>query len=263
MPAHDGSEPRPPSAVTLITFPLSHYCEKARWALDHAGVPYRERGYPPAIHKLAARRHGGGSVPLLLADPPLRQSTDILAFADRACGNQDALYPTDHTARRETDELIARFDDVLGPETRRWFYTWALAEPRRLRAWAACGLPRRQRALLHPLAARIAALIAGRLDVNGPTGARAGARIDEELELVSAKLSDGRPYLVGDRFGAADLTFAAMAGPALLPPRYGGGAFIAPPIPSQLAPQIHAWRDTPAGKHALRMYRDHRAAGVS
>jgi hypothetical protein len=22
----------------LITFPMSHYCEKARWALDHAGV---------------------------------------------------------------------------------------------------------------------------------------------------------------------------------------------------------------------------------
>ena len=70
--------------------------------------------------------------------------------------------------------------------------------------------------------------------------------------MVSAKLADGRRYLAGDRFGAADLTFAALAGPALLPPGYGGRRFIAPPLPKQLEPQIRAWRATPAGRHALR-----------
>ena len=30
---------------TLITIPISHYCEKARWALDRAGVAYRERAH--------------------------------------------------------------------------------------------------------------------------------------------------------------------------------------------------------------------------
>jgi glutathione S-transferase len=244
--------------VTLITFPLSNFCEKARWALDHAGVTFREHGYPPAIHKLAVLPHRGSSVPLLVATPTQRQSTDILALADRACRAGDELYPTAPDARHETDELIARWDADLGPQARVWFYGWALAEPRRLRAWASCGLPRRQRALLNPLAGRIAAVIASRLGVDEHSAAQARDRIDEELGHVSAKLADGRRYLAGDRFGAADLTFAALTGPILLPPGYGGGRFMTPPMPKQLEPQIAAWRATTAGQHALRMYRDHR-----
>lgn len=250
-PRRDGRTAR---AVTLITFPLSHYCEKARWALDHAGVEYRERGYAPAIHKLAVLRRRGSTVPLLVGEQTIRESTGIVQFADRACDPQRALYPADGGARRETDELIARLDDVLGAEARRWFYTWALAEPQRLRRWGSCGLPAGQRVLLGALASPIAALISSRLDDDE----RMDDLIDEELAIVSAKLADGRRYLAGDRFGAADLTFAALAGPALLPPGYGGRRFIAPPLPARLERQILARRATPAGRHALRMYREHR-----
>jgi glutathione S-transferase len=44
----------------LVTIPISHYCEKARWALDRAGVPYREEAHIQAVHRLATRRAGGG-----------------------------------------------------------------------------------------------------------------------------------------------------------------------------------------------------------
>ncbi|MEZ4340912.1 MAG: hypothetical protein R3B82_30175, partial [Sandaracinaceae bacterium] len=40
----------------LVTIAFSHYCEKARWALDLRRVPYRERRYLPAMHLLATRR---------------------------------------------------------------------------------------------------------------------------------------------------------------------------------------------------------------
>lgn len=252
-------EARSASVVTLITCPLSHFCEKARWALDHAGVSYRERGYPPAIHKLAVHARGASTVPLLLGDTMLRESTDIVRFADRACVEGRRLYPAAEDARREADALVARLDAGFGPETRRWFYAWALTEPRRLRAWGSAGLPRRQRVVMGALASPIASIVAGRLDIDERTGAQARDRIDEELDAVSATLSDGRGYLAGDRFGAADLTFAALAGPALLPSGYGGGRFVAPPMPAQLEAQIRTWRATPAGQHALRMYRDHRA----
>ncbi|MCW3023116.1 MAG: Glutathione S-transferase family protein, partial [Conexibacter sp.] len=33
----------------LVTIPISHYCEKARWALDRAGVAYEERRHLPAL----------------------------------------------------------------------------------------------------------------------------------------------------------------------------------------------------------------------
>ena len=51
--------------AVLITIPLSHYCEKARWALDRAALPYREEPHIPLIHRLATKRNDGGTVPVL------------------------------------------------------------------------------------------------------------------------------------------------------------------------------------------------------
>jgi glutathione S-transferase len=79
---------------------------------------------------------------------------------------------------------------------------------------------------------------------------------------LAVPLADGRRYLAGHSFGAADLTFAALCGPVLHPPGYGGTRLTLPPMPDELAPQICAWRATPAGQHALRVYREHRATGA-
>ena len=46
--------------LVLVTIPFSHYCEKARWALDRAGLAYEERAHLPLAHYLPARRAGGG-----------------------------------------------------------------------------------------------------------------------------------------------------------------------------------------------------------
>ncbi|MEA2266983.1 MAG: hypothetical protein QOE27_2566 [Solirubrobacteraceae bacterium] len=54
-------------ANVLVTMPISHYCEKARWALDRAGVGYgvelsRPDEIPPAaaevVHELRAHPAG-------------------------------------------------------------------------------------------------------------------------------------------------------------------------------------------------------------
>ncbi|HET6281472.1 MAG TPA: glutathione S-transferase N-terminal domain-containing protein, partial [Polyangia bacterium] len=55
------------ATLRLITIPISHYCEKARWALDRAGAAYVERKYLPVAHLLPVWLAGGGHmVPLLL-----------------------------------------------------------------------------------------------------------------------------------------------------------------------------------------------------
>ena len=56
----------------LITIPFSHYCEKARWALDRAGVSYVEEPHLPGLHMGPMRKAGGKTVPvLILADRAL------------------------------------------------------------------------------------------------------------------------------------------------------------------------------------------------
>jgi glutathione S-transferase len=246
-------------ARVLVTFPLSHFCEKARWALDHAGLSYCEFGYAPAVHKLAVQAHGSSTAPLLLGEQTLRQSTDVLRFADRACPRGRGLYPAQRGARHEIEQVIAQLDRTLGPQTRVWFYSWALEDPRRLYDWASRGLCPQQRLLLRMLSARIAILIANSVNITERSREEARERIDEQLCMVSARLADGRRYLGGDSFGAADLTFAALAGVLVCAPGYGGTRLALPPMPVELAPQILAWRTTPAGQLALRLYREHRA----
>src|SRR6185295_10774861 len=83
----------------LITIPLSHYCEKARWALDRVGLPYREEAHAPLLHRLATRRNDGGTVPVLVhGGSRLIDSTDILEHVDAVCGG-DLLYPRDAALR--------------------------------------------------------------------------------------------------------------------------------------------------------------------
>jgi hypothetical protein len=67
------------AAATLITIPLSHYCEKARWALDRVALPYREEPHAPLLHRLATQRNDGGTVPVLVhGSSRFSDSTDIL-----------------------------------------------------------------------------------------------------------------------------------------------------------------------------------------
>jgi glutathione S-transferase len=43
-------------ANVLVTIPINHYCEKARWTLDRAGVDYTERAHRAGVHALAMFR---------------------------------------------------------------------------------------------------------------------------------------------------------------------------------------------------------------
>jgi glutathione S-transferase len=42
--------------LKLYTFNISHFSEKARWALDYEGIPYEERVLLPGPHQLVTRR---------------------------------------------------------------------------------------------------------------------------------------------------------------------------------------------------------------
>src|ERR1035437_1750966 len=78
--------------------------------------------------------------------------------------------------------------------------------------------------------------------VSRALGIRPGVEVQDEavvwqeLDSVAELLSDGRPYLCGDRFGAADLTFAALCAPVILPSDYG----VALPQPEVVAPATAA-----------------------
>ena len=118
----------------LITIPLSHSCEKARWALDRVALPYREEPHAPLLHRLATKRSERGTVPVLVhGGRRFSDSTAILVHAD-AVGAGDLLYPRDAAFRREVDALEEQFDTELGPHVRRFAYAQLLPHAKLLRS---------------------------------------------------------------------------------------------------------------------------------
>ncbi len=244
----------------LITIPISHYCEKARWALDRAGIGYEERAHLQVLHWIPVNRAGGNkTAPVLVwADRVFVDSTDILEQADAAAPPGRGLFPDDPAAAAEVRALQRDFDAHLGPEGRRWMYN-ALRGHRDIAVRYGCtGVPAWQRRAL-PLAYPVAARIIDRyLDVTPETAARSELTVRATFDAVAERLADGRPYLCGERFSAADLTFASLAAPMLMPPEYGVPLPQPDELPPAMAATVHEHRAHPAGAHALRMFREER-----
>lgn len=245
--------------AVLITMPHSHYAEKARWALDWLGLPYREAPHIPLWHRLATRRQGGGSVPVLVhGRRRLLDSTDILVHADAAMGG-DRLYPVGEALRREVDAWEERFDTVLGPHSRRWAYAQVLPHRGLLRRMMSRGVPRGQAAVLALTMPAIVPMIRAAFRVTPESAGRSLQRVDELFREVGERLQDGRAFLVGDGFTAADLSFAALASPVLLPPECGASYPPVQDVPAAMRDEVLRLRETAAGRWGLRLYAMHRA----
>jgi len=241
---------------------LSHYNEKARWALDHKGVPYELRAPMPGMHgprALFQTRGKQRTLPVLdLEGRSIGDSTAIIAALEEHTPDPP-LYPADPAERGRALELEDYFDEQLGPEIRRFGWHHLLADPDA----AAEALFRGE----SPLRARVLRTTFGvaRLSVRADYGVDADS--DEEprrailavLDRLEAEL-EGREYLAGDAFSVADLTAAALFTPLIRPPER-------PFMPDPVAPGLEAFGDEvmarPGGQWVLDVYRRHRGAYVA
>ena len=248
----------PSAPAILITIPLSHFCEKARWALDRVGLPYREEPHAPLLNRLVATRAERGTVPVLVyGSRRFVDSTDILVHADAACGG-GFLYPRGTALRREIDALEARFNTELGPHTRRWAYWQLLPHARLLRSLWSRGVPRVEASMV-PVIAPVARLLVRKAYKITPESAqRSIERVRGIFQNVDERLSDGRQFLAGGRFTAADLTFAALAAPVLLPVECRAVQPALDEVPAGMREEVVRLRDTEAGRFVLRLFAQER-----
>ncbi|HSZ15071.1 MAG TPA: glutathione S-transferase family protein [Solirubrobacteraceae bacterium] len=250
--------------LRLVTIPISHYCEKARWALDRAGIAYREERHVQVVHRIAARRAGGGATVPVLVTPErtIGESREILEWVDARTPVERRLFPSDPRARRQVDELCERLDAELGPRARRLMYVHMLEQRGLALDFNNAGVPAwEDRAIRSgwPLAARF---VRHALDIRPGIEVEDEACVWRELDHVAELLADGRPYLVGERFGAADLTFAALAAAVLVPPEYGVALPQPGALPGAMAALVERAREHPAGRYALALFSEHRSSST-
>ena len=248
----------------LVTIPISHYCEKARWALDRAGVAYDERRHLPAIHRVAVRRAGGKLTAPVLVCPEgvvVSESTDIIVWADARVGSPAArMIPTDAAVAREARALADDYDERLGPATRLWVYHEMFDYPELVHASMTAGVPTWERHAFRYGNKAVAFVVSKVLGVNDDNARAAEATFRTVFADVDARLSDGRRYLAGDAFSIADLTFAALAAPLIAPPEYGVRLPTVDELPPGMVDVVREHRETRAGRHALAMFATERTA---
>ncbi len=248
------SEPR------LVTLSISPFNELARWSLERAEIPYREEPQALVWHVIASRRAGGkGTTPVLVADGEVvGESAEIAEWADRHAEPSRRLYP-EGAAGEEARALVTRLLDELGPESRRviWGHLindHALAD----RYWGQRVSARQRRA--QPWLLRL-----GKLGVRRAIGLSrsqveaAPGKVRAIFDEVAERLRDGRPHILGGQLTVADIAFAAMASPAILPDEGYPVKMLRPEeFPEQVAMTIRELRAHPAGEYALRLYREER-----
>jgi glutathione S-transferase len=251
--------------LRLVTIPISHYCEKARWALERAEIPYREERHIQAIHVLYAKRAGGGiTVPVLVTpEGSLGESEAILHWVDGRTPPEHRLFPDEPAPRAEVERISRRLDAELGPKGRRLMYVNMLPAKQLLLAFNNTGVPRWEDRFMRTGFGLVTPMVKRRLAITPGVEVTDEADIWRELDWVAELLDDGRPYLSGERFGAADLTFAALSAAIVAPADYGTplpGLHEMPPAAREFVSRA---REHPAGRFALSLVGRHRRETIS
>lgn len=235
--------------IRLYSFTMSHFAEKARWALDRTGVEYREVVVMPGLHRKRLRGLGGcGHVPLLtLGGSGARGgagggspsgvgggdsggdsagvvgaggrvfdgSSAIIDFAD-TLGGAPPLTPSDPALRAEALEWESYLDREVGETVRRVLYYRLFDHPPLLvRAWT-LGAPFWAPPFYWLLRRRAVRVVSRAFDIDAANVQSDEQRLIAAFERVSERLA-GRRFLVGHSFSRADLTLAALSAPLLRP----------------------------------------------
>ena len=113
--------------LKLYQFPISHYCEKARWALELKELPYRKVNLLPGPHAKTAKKVAGNSrLPILQHDKRTVQgSAEIITYLDKNFSRR-SLTPEDPVEQNLAEAWESYADREIGPQVRLLSYNTLL-----------------------------------------------------------------------------------------------------------------------------------------
>ncbi len=246
---------------TLWQIDISHFSEKARWALDYKDVPHRRRSPLPGTHipiALALTRGKQKTFPVLQLDGrTIGDSTAVIAAIEERYPDPP-LYPVEPEQRRRALALEDFFDEELGPHMRLLAFHELINEPAMFAEIASQAVPaplQKAKGFVGAYARTYTSLRFGANDAAAAATAR--TRIVAAMDRLDAELAaDAGGYLVGDRFSVADLTAASLFFPLVGPPE----GPVSPDSPTP--PAMQSFRDGLSGRPGYawveEMFRRHR-----
>lgn len=227
----------------LYVMSPSHYCERARWALQYRGIDFEEIALAPVVHILTTRRLGDTTeTPLLQTSERVVQgSSAILEWTGLTGGDPD---------------VEARVVEKAGAYARRMVYAGLLNETPDQAAELLFGDVRGNGAAvgraLWPLTRRL--MIRGMRTQTEHIPA-IEQLLAEELDWLVKRLR-GRDYFVGDMFSRTDMTVASLLSPIVQPS--GCTIYAKVRVPPVLLETFIRWSTHPMFVYVRRIYERHR-----
>ena len=240
---------------------ISHFNDKARWALDYKGVPHVLKPLTPGFQEISARRlRAGRTSPILeIGGRAIGDSTAIIAEIERLWPDPP-LYPSDPDERRRALEIEDWFDEDVAHDLRRVVFNDL--DPRSdyfLDTLYGRDHPRRR--MFGRLSPVLALVIRKRFSITPDRVERSRERVREGFDRIEAEKGPSG-FLVGDSFSVADVTAAAIMSPLVVPPEF---PFVKLG-PEERSPAFREFRDSlkdhPGFQWVLDMYARHRGASA-
>lgn len=200
---------------TLYQFPLSHFCEKARWLLDHKELDYVAQNLIPGVHRAFAQlKTGQNRLPILKDQEKwVADSTQIALYLDQIYPEHRLLRADQH--QREEALVINQWANDLGFHVRRWGLAHALAENDDSLdiMIGEQGYLRQFEKYSKPL---LKTLVSKSYQLDAEKVAESEHYMDEIIAQLNQRLiAQGGRYFVGDRLGLADIAVCSMLAPLL------------------------------------------------
>jgi cytochrome P450/glutathione S-transferase len=222
--------------------------------------------YSPPFCDSAANRLSGGTGPenhpvLIRTDALLYGTDSIVDYIEKRSLPSNRLIPEDPAKRTEVMELYNLFRHELEGKVSRYLYTQLLPEPALARSLFTQGVSAAEKWRYRLDYGSIRKTLYKDAEVAKDfqsIDAQDLQDINEILGRVDSLLKDGRKYLAGAVFSLADIAFAAIAAPLVLPEEFGGAICRINQVPAAWRTDTIGWRDRPSGQFILRLYQEDR-----
>ncbi len=207
--------------LTLYQFPISHFCEKVRWALDYKNLDHTRVNVLPGLHLAKMKKLAGNShVPVLKHnDHAVQGSAKIIDYLDNVFTHKN-LTPDEHELKLKASEWEKFADNRIGPQVRLVVYHIMLDYPEIVIPMFTQDGPFYGPFLMKRIFPSMQKKMREYMKIDASTAAKSNADLLESVDNLASHYAQHQ-FMVGDNFGRADITAAALLAPIVMPDNYG------------------------------------------
>ncbi len=207
--------------LTLYQFPISHYCEKARWALEYKNIEYKKVNLLPGLHAKKARNLcSSSSLPILVHNnKAINESSEIISYLDHMFP-MNSLTPTDPHLKQETLKWEKFADEMIGPDVRCICYHTLLDHPDIIIPYFTNEGPWYGKLYMNVTYPKLSQKMKNLMKLDDAEVEASQNRLSQTIQTIIAHIH-GRSFFVGDAFSRADLAVASLLAPLCKTKKYG------------------------------------------